>query len=223
MHALIYVAKCVQTYRNPYNFGGRQNWRIFLGLTHGRLVLTKCFCSRHVTCTVCGLVLINNYILLLIWCWFYIRRFVMPELGYSKILWYNDCFANKKWWQGHSDILTVFRFVFNAQEGHVACRWPPLISLEILTWRNLWLIWRIGWLNKITTFTSSSSLAPLYSRIFLTFPVDAIWVQPVKIARLLTHYQLSTFGRVALPAQYFWSSGLTSSVLLVVWPSLLYK
>jgi len=27
-----------QTYKNPYNFGGRQNWRIFLGLTNGRQV-----------------------------------------------------------------------------------------------------------------------------------------------------------------------------------------
>jgi len=27
---------CPQKYRNPYNFGGRQNWRIFLGLTNGR-------------------------------------------------------------------------------------------------------------------------------------------------------------------------------------------
>ena len=33
------VDQCVQKYRNPYNFGGRQNWRIFLGLTNGRSVV----------------------------------------------------------------------------------------------------------------------------------------------------------------------------------------
>jgi len=29
-------AKCFQVYINPYNFGRRKNWRLFLGMVRGR-------------------------------------------------------------------------------------------------------------------------------------------------------------------------------------------
>ena len=54
-----------QEYRNPYDFGGTENWRIFFGLSHGRQVFSTalfeavwlCFISvlYELKCTQSGL------------------------------------------------------------------------------------------------------------------------------------------------------------------------
>lgn len=38
----IRLAGLGRTYVNPYNFGSRKNWRIFLGLVQGRYVVILC-------------------------------------------------------------------------------------------------------------------------------------------------------------------------------------
>ncbi|CAF4744520.1 unnamed protein product [Pieris macdunnoughi] len=41
------MEKRSSSFRNPYNFGRRKNWKIFLGLTQGRTFLHVLFPSRH--------------------------------------------------------------------------------------------------------------------------------------------------------------------------------